>query len=278
MRSALWCALLCGVTAELADAQGVPVTFEEPQPVTVSGFAVGTAEYHRLERMNTLGVGKLAVSVFKPVGETYFFGQLTTAVEGGEASTEIDNLLVSWTPSHASQWSFTFGRFDAPLGFERDDEPLNLTPFTSFNFELEVEGRKGREVERFVVALEAERRVEATEGERPLARVRWGPAHEQIVDLGRRLPAFHGRGELPEEVGLADRLEHTYRELADAERVHTLQAVVLRRADSEPRNGDRLRFLKCDRHALRVGQLRRDPAQQSTPQCTAHVFLPKTVG
>ena len=144
--------------------------------------------------------------------------------------------------------------------------------------ELEVEGRKGREVERFVVALEAERRVEATEGERPLARVRWGPAHEQIVDLGRRLPAFQGRGELPEEVGLADRLEHTYRELAGAERVHTLQAVVLRRADSEPRNGDRLRFLKCDRHALRVGQLRRDPAQQSTPQCTAHVFLPKTVG
>ena len=136
MRSALWCALLCGVTAELADAQGVPVTFEEPQPVTVSGFAVGTAEYHRLERMNTLGAGKLAVSVFKPVGETYFFGQLTTALEGGEASTEIDNLLVSWTPSHANQWSFGFGRFDAPLGFERDDEPLNLTPFTSYNFEL----------------------------------------------------------------------------------------------------------------------------------------------
>src|SRR5206468_9888209 len=134
MRSALWCALLCGVTAELADAQGVPVTFEEPQPVTVSGFAVGTAEYHRLERMNTLGAGKLAVSVFKPVGETYFFGQLTTSLEGGEASTEIDNLLVSWTPQQANRWTLSFGRFDAPIGLERDDEPLNLVATNSFNF------------------------------------------------------------------------------------------------------------------------------------------------
>ena len=109
MRSALWCALLCGVTAELADAQGVPVTFEEPQPVTVSGFAVGTAEYHRLERMNTLGAGKLAVSVFKPVGETYFFGQLTTALEGSTApvpgtstaATEVSGIVVRTDPVFA---------------------------------------------------------------------------------------------------------------------------------------------------------------------------------
>ncbi|MGH6692735.1 MAG: outer membrane beta-barrel protein, partial [Gammaproteobacteria bacterium] len=29
-----------------------------------------------------------------------------------------------------------FGRFDAPIGFERDDEPLNLVPTGSFNFEF----------------------------------------------------------------------------------------------------------------------------------------------
>jgi hypothetical protein len=43
-------------------------------------------------------------------------------------------LLVSWTPRTANKWSLAFGRFDAPIGFERDDEPLNLMPTNSFNF------------------------------------------------------------------------------------------------------------------------------------------------
>ncbi len=141
MRSALWSALLCGVTAELAAAQGVPVTFEEPQPVGVTGFAVGTADYDRLAHTNTLAAGKMALSLFKPAGDFYFFGQLTTALEGGEAATEIDNLIVSWTPSGANQWSLAFGRFDAPIGFERDDEPLNLVPTNSFNFQLARPGK-----------------------------------------------------------------------------------------------------------------------------------------
>jgi len=141
MRSALWCALLCGVTAEVAAAQGTPVTFEEPQPVTVSGFAVGTASYDRLARSITLSAGKVALRLFKPVGDAYLFGQLTTALEGGAAATEIDNLIVSWTPSRANQWSFAFGRFDAPIGFERDDEPLNFLPTNSFNFEFARPGK-----------------------------------------------------------------------------------------------------------------------------------------
>src|SRR5204863_8145330 len=140
MRNALWCALLCGVAVEAA-AQGVPVTFEEPQPVTISGFAVGSAAYDRLERSNTLSAGKLALSLFKPVGDAYVFGQLTTALDGGEASTEIDNLIISWTPSHANQWSVAFGRFDAPIGIERDDEPLNFLPTNSFNFDLARPGK-----------------------------------------------------------------------------------------------------------------------------------------
>src|SRR6266513_2625374 len=97
MRNALWCALLCGVAVETA-AQGVPVTFEEPQPVTISGFAVGSATYDRLERSNTLSAGKLALSLFKTVGDAYVFGQITTAFDVGEESTEIDNFIISWTP------------------------------------------------------------------------------------------------------------------------------------------------------------------------------------
>jgi len=62
------------------------------------------------------------------------FAQLTTAADGGATATEIDNLLVSWTPRTANRWTLAFGRFDAPIGFERDDEPLNLIPTNSFNF------------------------------------------------------------------------------------------------------------------------------------------------
>src|SRR6267143_6684422 len=134
MRSALWCALLCGVAINAA-AQERSVTFEEPSPVAISGFAVGQADYDRVVRRNTFTAGKIGVSFFKPVGDAYLFAQLTTALEDGASSTEIDNLLVSWTPHSANKWSLAFGRFDAPIGFERDDEPLNLIPTTSFTFE-----------------------------------------------------------------------------------------------------------------------------------------------
>jgi len=133
MRRAPWCALLCCVAASAA-AQERAVTFEEPQPVSVSGFAVGRADYDRLARSNSFTAGKIGVSLFKPVGDVYLFAQLTTALDGTETSTEIDNLLVSWTPQKANQWTLAFGRFDAPIGFERDDEPLNLIATNSFNF------------------------------------------------------------------------------------------------------------------------------------------------
>jgi len=133
MRSALWSALLCGVGMSAA-AQQRAVTFEEPLPVTITGFAVGRADYDRVIRSNTFTAGKIGVSLFRPVGDAYLFAQLTTALEDGAASTEIDNLLVSWTPRRANRWAVAFGRFDAPIGFERDDEPLNLIPTNSFNF------------------------------------------------------------------------------------------------------------------------------------------------
>ncbi len=133
MRSALWSALLCGVGMSAA-AQQRAVTFEEPSPVSVTGFAVGRADYDRVIRSNTFTAGKIGVSLFRPVGDAYLFAQLTTTLEDGAASTEIDNLLVSWTPPRANRWAVAFGRFDAPIGFERDDEPLNLIPTNSFNF------------------------------------------------------------------------------------------------------------------------------------------------
>ena len=82
------------------------------------------------------------MSLFRELTDNlYVFGQLTTSLsdEGDEepaTEIEIDNLLVSFTPPGASNLSLTFGTLDAPLGFERDDEVLLLTPTTSFNFEL----------------------------------------------------------------------------------------------------------------------------------------------
>src|SRR5438552_14222091 len=133
MRSAPWCALLCCVAAPVA-AQERAVTFEEPQPVAVTGFAVGRADYDRVARSNSFTAGKIGVSLFKAAGGSYLFARLTTALEDGETSTEIDNLLVSWTPRRANRWTLAFGRFDAPIGFERDDEPLNLIATNSFTF------------------------------------------------------------------------------------------------------------------------------------------------
>src|SRR2546426_8849230 len=133
MRSALCSVLVCGVAISAA-AQERVVTFEEPPPVTVTGFAVERADYGRVARANPFTAGKIGLSLFKPVGSAYLFAPVTTALDGGAAVTDIDNLLVSWTPQHANRWAVAFGRFDAPIGFERDDEPLNLIATNSFNF------------------------------------------------------------------------------------------------------------------------------------------------
>ena len=163
MRGALCGALLCGLAAHAA-AQGTSVTLQETPPVTVTGFAVGSAQYDRSQRSNTLTAGKLAVSLFKPAGDAYFFGQLTTALEDGESSTEIDNLIVSWTPHTATQWSLAFGRFDAPIGFERDDEPLNLVPTNSFNFEFARPAKLTGAVARFTASPRVELAAAAADG------------------------------------------------------------------------------------------------------------------
>ena len=192
MRSALWSALLCGIAMSAA-AQERVVTFEEPSPVAITGFAVGRADYDRAARSNTFTAGKVGVSLFKPVGDAYLFAQLTTALEDGGSSTEIDNLLVSWTPHTANRWSLAFGRFDAPIGFERDDEPLNLIPTNSFNFAyarpsklsgVQVHYTASPRVDvTAVVANGWDVSVDNNRGKTALARVQWIPLPWVTVGL-----------------------------------------------------------------------------------------------
>lgn len=156
MRHALWGLLTCGL-CRTAAAQDI--TFQDTHPLTVSGFAVGTYDWDRNARSNTFAGSKIALSVFRPWSDhLYLFAQLTTTLLTDEATgepvteLEIDNLLVSWTPPGASALTFDFGRFDAPIGFERDDEPLNLLPTNSFNFELARPGKLTGVVARYAAS------------------------------------------------------------------------------------------------------------------------------
>ncbi len=146
--------ILSLTTAEVA-AQGKPdqpvkleesgdiqtVTEEEKHSLAITGFGVGGYTYDGRLNDNSFSAGKVAVSLFRELTDNlYVFGQLTTAIsnEDGDVvtETEIDNLLVSFTPPKLTNLSLTFGTLDAPVGFERDDEVLLFTPSTSFNFEL----------------------------------------------------------------------------------------------------------------------------------------------
>jgi len=136
------CALVLSVAlTRRARAQDSTVSFAEQAPLTVSGFAVGNTGYDQNLKQGTAVASKIALSLFRAWSDNlYLFGQLTTHVSQHDTSAvhthiEIDNLIISWTPPKLSALSLGFGRFDAPIGFERDDEPLNLVPTESFTLE-----------------------------------------------------------------------------------------------------------------------------------------------
>src|SRR5882672_8356506 len=135
-----WVVVLLAAAGRQSAAQDAKLE-TETNPLVVSGFAVGLGSYDRnLAQSAALG-SKLALSIFRPWSDQlYFFGQLTTHLEQSDSgppgtAIEIDNLIINWTPRRVSTLTLSFGRFDAPIGFERDDEPLNLIPTTSFTFE-----------------------------------------------------------------------------------------------------------------------------------------------
>ncbi len=152
--SALWLALMLShpIPAQAQDSTtttDTPISLGGgggPDNLAETGLSVtafGVADYHVDARTseNSFGAGKFAVGLFRELGDyTYVYGQLTTAVteEGGEGATEteIDNLLVSTSIPGATAVSLTLGKVDLPIGFERDDEPLQFLASPSYNFEL----------------------------------------------------------------------------------------------------------------------------------------------
>ena len=112
-------------------------------PLQITGFGVGSYSYAGRTGENSFSASKVGVALFREItSRAYVFGQLTTALvvpEGGgepATETEIDNLLLSVVPPGASNVTLNFGKLDLPIGFERDDEPLNVLVSPSFNFDL----------------------------------------------------------------------------------------------------------------------------------------------
>ncbi|HET6267271.1 MAG TPA: outer membrane beta-barrel protein, partial [Acidobacteriota bacterium] len=149
--ASLWIALL----AAPLQADDTPVSIEsidssqgEGKLPIISGFGVGDYSYDSSTGDNSFASSALALSFFKAINDHFsVFGQLTTAIEASspfisdelpksqDVSTEIDNLQLKVATS-ASGPDFVFGKFDSPLGIERDDAPLNYQATHSFNFDF----------------------------------------------------------------------------------------------------------------------------------------------
>ena len=146
------CATATASAQQPADTLDQPIDLGESEdlgeidrfPLQITGFGVGDYAYDGRTGENSFAASKVAVALFREITSTaYVFGQLTAALEepeeeGGAPVTEveIDNLLVSLRPGGASNVALNFGKLDLPVGFERDDEPLNLLVSPSYNFEL----------------------------------------------------------------------------------------------------------------------------------------------
>ncbi len=115
--------------------------------LVLSAFAVASYDLNATTRENTFSPDALALALYKPVDDQVsVFAQLTTAretkepfvdaEEPEEASAEIDNLQIRWVPSPQAGLDVVFGKFDSPLGIERDDAPLNFQATSSFTFDF----------------------------------------------------------------------------------------------------------------------------------------------
>lgn len=136
------------------------LTGETAHPLQITGFAVGDNTYDQRTNANSFAASTIALALFRELSDdVWFFGQLTTSLNqpetpGGEAPTEIeiDNLIVNFTPPGASNLSLAVGKFDDPLGFERDDAPLNLLATPSYNYALARPGKFVGAIGRWVVS------------------------------------------------------------------------------------------------------------------------------
>jgi Putative beta-barrel porin-2, OmpL-like. bbp2 len=117
----------------------------------IHGFAVTSGEANLSSGESTFDASAFAVSLFQTTQSSRlsFFGQMTLhrpeeepfvsdapAADAGGTETEIDNLFTNWVVSPRRGVDVTLGKFDSPLGLERDDAPLNFQATNSFAFDF----------------------------------------------------------------------------------------------------------------------------------------------
>src|SRR5204863_8173817 len=122
---------------------------------------------------------------------------------------------------------------------------------------LERERRRRNEIERLVVALESERRVELPERQRERRRVRRRTVDDEVVDLDRRrgrsaVRRFEMRRQLAEQVELiGPGPEQAQRELGSERRALREIAVVAGRSHREAGDRERRRLFRRARYLCR---------------------------
>ena len=140
-----------------------PVSLDEDRgsALQIHGFAVADYNYDAETEDNSFDASAFALSVYRPLfnNRLSFFGQLAIHRHGDEifvveehdegleeghgheeeengVETEIDNLLIRWAANPRAGLDVSFGKFDSPLGIERDDAPLNYQATPSFLLDL----------------------------------------------------------------------------------------------------------------------------------------------
>ena len=121
---------LRGLVAELRETIGnAPESGSNPGPETpalsISGFVDVSYYYDGNSGGNTFGLDQVETDVEKSIGE---IGSIRADLEwfndgAGGFALEVEQGYVIFSPGVLNSWSLTFGKFNAPIGFELLDAP-----------------------------------------------------------------------------------------------------------------------------------------------------------
>jgi hypothetical protein len=122
---------------------------EDPsRQLIIGGFGDITYLANTASGQNTFGDSALAISFSKLItDQVSAFAQLTASHEppspfvgeeetSNDVSVDIDNLILTWTPSAQAGLQLTLGKFDSVLAVERDDAPLDYLATHSWTFDF----------------------------------------------------------------------------------------------------------------------------------------------
>lgn len=107
------------------DSKTEPIPIPSGSGLDISGFADASYFYAGNSGENTFGLDQIEVDVHKSLGEN---GSIRADLEWvsdgvGGFTVEAEQGYINYTPSFLGSFSLTFGKFNAPIGFELLDAP-----------------------------------------------------------------------------------------------------------------------------------------------------------